>query len=104
MAERVVPVLICTLDHKIHNLFKYIVIYVRPEAWLAREVAPGITLRDLAWGLYRSGAYRPPATESEMITLRKIQIRTAESLGKGLSRIVPKMSYSLGNNIGGIWS
>ena len=78
---------------------------MRPEAWLAREVAPGVTLRDLAWALYRTGAYRPPTTEIEMTTLRKIQIRTAESLGKGLSRIVPRMPYSHGNRkIGDIWS
>jgi len=72
---------------------------------LLREVAPGVTLRNLAWRLYQVGAYTPPRSEWEFRTLVALQRRAAESLGAGLSRIVPKMPYSPGNRkIGNVWS
>jgi len=72
---------------------------------LLREVAPGITLRDLAWRLYWEGAYAPPRSETQFKMLVGLQRRIAESVARGLSRIVPRMPYSQGNRkTGNIWS
>jgi len=72
---------------------------------LWREVAPGITLRDLAWRLYWEGAYAPPRSEAPFKMLVGLQRRIAESVARGLSRIVPRMPYSQGNRkTGNIWS
>jgi hypothetical protein len=43
---------------------------------LLREVAPSITLRDLAWRLYREGAYAPPRSEAQFKMLVGLQRRT----------------------------
>jgi hypothetical protein len=64
---------------------------------LLREVAPGITLRDLAWRLYREGTYAPPRSEAQFKMLVGLQRRIAESIARGLSKIIPKMPYSQGN-------
>ena len=72
---------------------------------LLREVAPGITLRYLAWRLYWEGAYAPPRSETKFKMLVGLQRRIAESIARGLSRIVPRMPYSQGNRkTGNIWS
>ncbi|ACB39932.1 GP88 family protein [Pyrobaculum neutrophilum] len=59
----------------------------------------GRTLRELAWELYRGGAYRPPRSELELAQLVQIQRRISGGVP------VPKMPYVPGNRkVGRIWT
>ena len=72
---------------------------------LNKEIAPGVTLRELAWRLVRANAYRPPLNEADFMHLRKLQIAVAEEVARGLSRIIPRMPFAAGNRkVGRIWT